>query len=406
MKNCQSLSFAKSSHRLGGIGSVFLLLICAFPAAAEDWQVHGFFGQSLITSSDNNFFGETKNHVSSEYTEAGLNTSLRTNPELLFSAQILFRRAGRSEDTHTRLDYGFLRYTPLADENRSLSVQVGKQKFPYGFYNETRDTPTTRPSILLPESIYFDSLRNTFQSAPGIQLFDEHALADGTLNFRLGAFRSNSIDKNGKLFLFAADTPGDYKDGRMNDWQLAYESSQGDIRAALGRMRYYTRYRSGPLDLISDHELGYDGTVASWQWNSERWSLTTEFSRVTESINSDDPLLAFRMTGSGYYLQGEWRFSPQWQVFARYDNFYADRNDKNGKLFAAQTGRPSSWIFASDRTIGARYRFSPGWSLAGEWHNINGNGWLPHADNMVGNVARYDLTQRWNLFLMQIAYQF
>ncbi|VAX26505.1 hypothetical protein MNBD_NITROSPIRAE01-1126, partial [hydrothermal vent metagenome] len=62
-------------------------------AMFETLQFHGFGSQGFILSSENNFFGKSK-EGSFKYHEVGMGTSIRPLSDLQFSAQILSRRAG------------------------------------------------------------------------------------------------------------------------------------------------------------------------------------------------------------------------------------------------------------------------------------------------------------------------
>lgn len=387
-----------------------LLLLAAFlplsaHAQVDELQFHGFAGQTVISTTGNHFFGQTRDTLGFDYREAGLNASFKATPNLLLSAQVLSRQAGAADDGSLRLDYAFMRYELQSDEQGTLALQLGKQKSPYGLYNETRDTPGARPGILLPESIYVDNLRNNFQSAPGIQILKDYRNEEHQFSFGLGIARVGEIEKSGKLSLFASDTPGNYQQGRVMHGQMKYEHEGGRLRAALSHMESDFAYRPGNGDIVSAHRFRYIANVASLQLNGERWSITGEYALIREAMSEGGPW-NFDVTGIGYYIQGEWRFTSAWSGFARYDDFCVDRTDKQGLRYAAVTGRQAEWIFARDFTIGGRYRFAPGWALSGEWHKVTGSGWLPHVDNMNGAFASQTLARDWDIFLVQLSYQF
>ena len=135
-----------------------------------DFQIHGFASQAYITTSDNNVFGNSDNGGSFGLTEAGLNASVRPLPRLQLSGQVVSRRAGEGVTGIPRLDYAILDYRLYSQEANQFGIRVGRLKNPFGFYNETRDVAHTRPSILLPQSIYFDRTRNLGLSGDSVQL--------------------------------------------------------------------------------------------------------------------------------------------------------------------------------------------------------------------------------------------
>lgn len=154
-----------------------------------NFQVHGFASLTLVNTSDNNFFGQSDDQVSNNFSEVGLNASWRLTPGLQLSAEVLSHRAGGTDDGGVRLDYGLVDWTALSSEEGRGGIRVGRIKTAYGLYNTTRDVPFTRPSIILPQSIYFERTRNLTVSADGADIYVERYGEAGTLSasFAYGA---------------------------------------------------------------------------------------------------------------------------------------------------------------------------------------------------------------------------
>ena len=149
----------------------------------DTFQVHGFMSQALILTDHNDFFGPSSRDTGSlEYTELGLNASFRPRSNVLVAGQVLSRKAGGYGDAwQPTLDYGVIDYQLLSEEERVLGLQVGRFKNPFGIYNQTRDVPSTRAGILLPQSIYFDRSRSLGLASDGITVYDEERCSKGTL---------------------------------------------------------------------------------------------------------------------------------------------------------------------------------------------------------------------------------
>ncbi|HEY6044421.1 MAG TPA: hypothetical protein VIU43_05945, partial [Nitrosospira sp.] len=138
----------------------------------QNLQIHGFASQSWLKSSDNNVFGKSSSDSGSfDFREIGLNASMRPLNNLQFSVQGISRWAGKGSQGNIRLDYGFIDYTFLSRETGQLGIRLGRMKNPLGFYNDTRDVPFTRPTILLPQSIYFDRTRKLALAADGMHMY-------------------------------------------------------------------------------------------------------------------------------------------------------------------------------------------------------------------------------------------
>ena len=160
-------------------------------AMFETLKFHGFASQGFILTSDNNFFGPSE-EGSFKYHEAGMGASIRPAPDLQFSAQVLSRRAGAGDRGGIRLDYALMDYRYVTQESNLIGVRIGRVHNAFGFYNDTpRHVAFTRPSIFLPQSIYFDRTQNLARSSDGIHLYSEHRSEYGDLLVFLTAGYAN-----------------------------------------------------------------------------------------------------------------------------------------------------------------------------------------------------------------------
>lgn len=135
----------------------------------ESVQVHGFLSQAAAISDHNNLGGKSSDGVAFDLRELGGNISWLPDPDWLLSAQVLMRWAGKTDDGDLRLDYAFIDRTLTFGEDQ-VGVQLGKIKNPSGLYNTTRDVAHTRPGILMPQSIYWDRIRDFVLAAPGVSV--------------------------------------------------------------------------------------------------------------------------------------------------------------------------------------------------------------------------------------------
>jgi hypothetical protein len=144
-----------------------------FPSGV--FQVHGFAAITAIHTTDNNFLGDTDNNISFDFHELGLNASWLAHPDILFSAQALYRKAGETEkDDQRQLDYAFVDWTMWSGDDIHLNLNLGRVKNPFGLYNETRDVAFIRSGIFLPQSIYPERIRKRMLSGDGAYLRAEY----------------------------------------------------------------------------------------------------------------------------------------------------------------------------------------------------------------------------------------
>jgi len=366
----------------------------------DTFQVHGFMSQALIVTDNNDFFGPSSEDGGSlEYTELGLNASLRPYDHVLVAGQILSRKAGGySDGWQPKLDYGVVDYQLIAGERRALGIQVGRFKNPFGFYNQTRDAPSTRPNILLPQSIYFDRSRSLGLASDGLSLYDEERLANGTLYFQ-GGVGMPQINSDAEISLSSSNPSLDGKISTIG--QILYSHDGGRINVALSMAQVRSDYQSRQ-DRQVKGEFVFQPVIFSLQYNAENWSLTTEYEYQKRELKDfQESSHNGRVNGESVYLQYLYRFSSHWQGLLRYDYAVNDRSDRDGKRYEAAGQGASYSRFAKDITAGVQWRMTPDWNVQAEVHHVNGTAWLPRQDNDDENTQ-----QHWNMLLLQTSFSF
>lgn len=355
----------------------------------ETVQIHGFASQSYLYTTGNNFFGHSTNTGSLDFTEMGINGSWRPLSQLQASMQVVYRRAGKTDDSGVRIDFGFLDYSFISDADKVLGIRLGRVVNPYGLYNDTRDMPFTRPSMLLPQSIYFDVNRNFALSGDGIQVYGEHhnSFGDFTLQANGVYPRTNDPSFNTN---FSSIAPGTLSGEPSWIVRLMYEWGAGRVRLGVTAAGLNTKYE---LDSVRVEPLNFTFSpiVFSAQYNAENWSLTSEYAiRNKEFTGLGRPNTT--ITGESYYFQGSYRFIRSLEGFVRYDVQYEDNSDRSGQEYAARTGIPAHTQFAKDFTTGLRWDVNDWFMLRAEYHHINGTGWISYLEN------KRETSQHWDLF--------
>jgi hypothetical protein len=386
-----------------------LLWSCAAQAEKlpHNLQIHGFVSQSWLMSSDNNVFGKSSSGSGSfDFRELGLNASMRPLPRLQFSAQMLSRWAGKGSEGNIRLDYGFIDYTAFSGETSQLGIRLGRMKNPLGFYNDTRDVPFTRPSILLPQSIYFDRTRKLALAADGVHLYGERRSDMGDISFQAGVARPLVRGDEAEAAVFNELVRGHLVPEMSYIGRVNYELDGGRIRLAASATQLNMGYSPGGGDMLQTGSIHFVPVIFSAQYNAERWSLTSEYAIRNLQYKNFGAMPDINISGESYYFQGVYRITPDWEAIARYDVLYMDSNDRRGRKWAASgtvgDGRQAHNRFAKDITVGLRWNITPEFMLRAEYHRVNGTGWLSTLDNP--NAA--DMSQRWHLFSILGSFRF
>ena len=367
----------------------------------ESVQIHGFLSQGLTHTSDNNFFGESDDDVSFDYRELGINGSWRIIPELQLAVQIVYRDAGLTSAEGVTVDYGLADYSFFSSESTLLGIRAGRVPSPFGFYNETRDVASTRPGILLPQSIYFDRNRNLSISADGGYFYGEQRTEFGDFLLHTGIVNPRTNDPDFKN-TFTGNLPGKIVGDTSLVTRLNYEWRSGLIRLAITYSDFNGHYAPDPgtVNLLPGN-IRFNPWIFSAQYNAENWSLTTEYA-IRRLRVSDFGFPDSDTTGDSFYVQGIYQLTSFMQGMVRYDQLIWDRDDKNGEKYAAATGRPNYSRFAKDWTFGLRFTIMPKMLISAEYHHVNGTGWLSGLENLDPSKTK----QHWNLYMMMISYDF
>ncbi|MGR9051096.1 MAG: hypothetical protein ACU84J_00460 [Gammaproteobacteria bacterium] len=386
--------------------SCVMSIALSFHAAAdylpESMQAHGFLTQALFHSSDNNLFGQSDDGVSPGLTEIGLNLSYNVIDKLTFAAQGLYRRAGDVDRGSLRLDYGLADLTLYTFSSGRIGIRGGRIKVPYGLYNETRDVSFTHPGILLPQGIYYDRSRSLFLSSDGGAVYFDHLSDYGDISLKVNVGVPQS-DRELITAILGSNTAGDViPDRPIVAAQLNYEIHDGEYIFAVSFADLALKYRPTAQDQLDSGRIIISPLLFSAQYNGEIFSLTGEYLYQWNSIlNFGNSLPDVKPITQSWYVEGGYRFLPEWQVSVRYNELYLDSSDKKG-LYNLQFGLPPHLGFAKDWMLSLRYDVTPSWMVRTEYHYVNGTAWIPSADNPDRGSTR----QYWSLFGLQISYRF
>ncbi|WP_404298777.1 hypothetical protein [Halomonas sp.] len=402
-----SKSFQRSEPRVCLVLAALLLggtnSAAADSSMLDTLQLHGFLSQALVITDHNDFFGPSSSGSGSlKYTEIGANASIRPHQDVLIAAQVLSRRAGGDgSDANPVLDYGLLDYQMISNQQRTFGVQLGRSKYPFGFYNQTRDVAFTRPSILLPQSIYFDRTRSLALSGDGVTIYMDQRVPTGNLRAQIG-FGDPQTGDDLRRTLRLDTVPGSLDPKRSTIGQIRYEHDGGRIVAAISAANANARFDSS-LPGLSNGDFYFKPWVLSLQYNEENWSLTTEYARRNSGLeNFNNPAFNFDVTGESWYVQYTRRFNENWQWLVRYDNLTSNRDDRSGSAFEASGAGPAHSQYAEDYTLGLQWNVNPRVMIAAEYHHVDGTGWLPIQDNPDSAETR----RRWNMLLFQLSLRF
>ncbi|WP_295447148.1 hypothetical protein [uncultured Thiodictyon sp.] len=392
------------------VAALLINLLGVAPASAQSvWdslQVHGFAATAALNTTANRWFAR-RSGASFEFTEIGLNASLRPLPRLLLAGQVLGRRAGGMYDGTPAIDFALADITLFSSPRQRAGLRLGRIKNPLGLYNETRDVPFTHPGIFLPQVVYFDKVRNLVLSTDGAMLYSETTTDLGTLSLNVLGGRA-VIDTNVEWTYLGRDYPGRLKSDR-NSWIAGLWFTSHAERLRLGLSGASTgfkfapdRYATGTLDPGTTDVLYW---ILSAQYSAENWTLSSEYAREPMHWHGYGPSLPDRkMVTEGYYVQGTWRPRPAFELLLSYQEGYANRADRNGRAFAAASGGliAASTNFSRILTAGISWDINQHWMVRAEYQHHQGTFVLSPRENPDPNR----LAEHWDLVGLQAVFQF
>lgn len=381
------------------------MMMCA-QVQAEDFQVHGFAAQGIIDVNGSNFVNDDEK-ISTELTEIGLNASYKLSPYLRLAGQVVYLDGGNRYDDGVRVDYALLDWSVYNSQNWQINLYLGRYKNYHWLYSSTRDIPFARPSIVLPQSVYFDGFRDISMGADGGAMKISYSSdSSGDFDFNLSS-GSSSISKDQTKVILSEFALGDLKHTYDLQSSLYWQPALSSWRFGIALLDSEFKYES-----VSQGDMFVDGTIilqraiANVLYEGESWEFSGEI--VQERFMLEDFYFqGFHQDnlGLGGYVQTRYKVNPGVTLLARYERVYANKDDKNGQDLEENTGGlvPSYFGYQHDATLGLSYDFSDNLRLQFEYHYIQGTARL--APVVLPNPQVND-SENWQLWAMHLMYWF
>ena len=393
------------------IRSLLLTVICCFPpsvtlAAEQNFQLHGFISQGLIDVDGSNFVNDDES-LSAELTELGLNGSYQLNSNLRLTGQIVYLDGGNRYAKGTRVDYALLDWSVYDKSNWQANIYLGRFKNNHWLYSSSRDVPFARPSIILPQSVYYDAFRDIAVGGDGVALKLSHSDDDyGNFDFNFSYGASSISDEQAEMILSNLATgkaKQDYDIQASLYWQPAFSSWRFGVSLLDSVFNYES---NDDFDSFYDGDFTFQFYTMNALYEGENWEFSGEVYQtrfVTEGFYH--PQYERDPVSQGFYLQSRYKLNNKLTLLARYERFYNDKNDKDGtELEKSSEGRiPAYFGFHRDTTVGLSYDFSSDVSLRLEYHWFQGAGRLTP---VVIPSPQINDSKNWQLWAAQLMYWF
>lgn len=379
------------------------MLLCLLPysSQADTVTVHGFIAQGLTQAKGSNAVNDD-GKVSTALTELGVNASWAISSRLKLSGQLVYLNGGNRYPEGGRLDYLFLDISVLDDFDHQLSLYLGRYKNQHWLYSSTRDVPFTRPSIILPQSIYYDAFRDIAVASDGVAVKGYIQRHSGELeyNWSLGATRITNAQSQ---ILLSPLVQGQAKQKFVHQASLFWQSVGSQATYGVSLLDSDFTYGAAALDFFSDAELTVQRFMVTWRYQAEKWQLAAELMQERLSIRGFyQPAFQRDQKGQGGYLLGRYQLSAKLSALITFDYLTQNKDDKRGSSLP-EIGIPAYFGYQQSIMFGVNYAFAHNWQWQAEHHWVDGTGRLSPSliPDLALNNQRY-----WQVWALQLTYRF
>ena len=402
----------------------------------KNLRIHGFLNQGYLYSTKNNYLMETKDG-NLEYNEAAINFSIQINAKLRGGLQLLSRDFGEDGNNETSLDWGYIDY----HWKDALGLRAGKIKRPSGLYNTGRDIDALRTFVMLPQSVYDESMREITLSFQGTSIYGNLSLGsvgnldyeayygtsnmdyDMTFTKRLVQTAVQQISQGMMLKLSANPTipPQARLASNIIDPSIHMKHSEGvsliwntpitGLRLGATRMMLQVDHRA-MIDFdvlvattsVMKMRIPYESEVHykamdtfSGEFNWHNLTLAAEFYSTDGEVKSEGEIKK-QIRNEAYYGQATYRLN-KFEIGSYYSVYYPDSKDKEGKHLLLQ--RASDYqAWQKDLCFAIRYDLTGNWLIKGEAHMMDGTSLIDPSLNENGT------DQKWQFYALKTSFTF
>ena len=380
---------------------IVLILFQALFGIAQERKidVFGFVSQGYLDSSQHNYLTDSKDG-SFEFTEAAVNVMGSYGDSFRAGLQLFARDLGDQGNHEVVIDWAYGEYI-WKDE---LSFRIGRIKHPLGFYNQGRDADLLRPSVLLPQAVYPEGLRDLILAYQGVSFYGTLA---GDIEYDIygGATHLDADNPTLRSLIFQLvgdlDVPEkELKNKRQIGASVKWNTPLEGLAIGVSRLEAKLEGSIGLSPVLT-----FDFVIPKLAFTF--YSL--EYQRDQLSLAAELMDLKFRPDGfatefdpTGWYVSGAWRFNDHLEIHGNYNEFYSYGSDKNGNLLVAQN-LPRHFAWQKDYTLGVRLDITSQFIIKFEWHRIKGMG-LIYAYDVDRLEPPYE--EGWNLAALKATFHF
>ena len=381
-----------------------MLALLSESALAEDWTWHGFVSQGVIQARESNFVNND-GEVSARLSEVGLNSVYQIDSDLKLSGQLMYLNGGNRFVDGLRIDYLFLNWTPRNTLDWQLDLYAGRFKNMHWAYSSTRDVAMTRPLIVLPQSVYFDSFRDIAVGSDGLAVRSTHNLNIGELEF-IWSWGSTPISRDMSSRVISVDVTGETDQKFVHQASSYWRPTDSQMQWGISLLDSDFSYKKSALDRYFDGDFTTQRVMLNWRYSAERWELTSELMQERVKVQGFlFPQLLRNQFAQGAFLLGRYDWSELTSWYLSYDYFIANKDNPSGSQLPLTSGGliPSYFGYQRDAAISVDHELAENFRLKIEYHWIEGTGRL--GPNVVPDVV-VNRSPTHDIWALQLLYWF
>ncbi|MDM7859269.1 TonB-dependent receptor [Alteromonas sp. ASW11-36] len=385
-------------------GMVVFILFHAASSFADELQWNGFIAQGVQRAEGSNFINDDGD-LSFALTEVGINGRIGITDHISANGQVVYLNAGDRFPQGVRVDYLFIDWHAVRGVQFNLNVHLGRYKNYHWLYSSTRDVPHTRPSNVLPQSIYFDSFRDVALGSDGIALRANTLSDTGEWEINWSYGRS-SIGSESTRQLLGHMASGDIEQDFVHQASVYWSSSSNTLTLGANWLDSDFSYESDAQDPFVDGFANVERISLAAQYQSQYWEFTSEIMRESSLYqNAISNGFFSDSTAEGGYVQILFMPQRRLSLLSRIDLYDLNREDRNGNQLNQLSGgqTPNYFGYMDTATIGLKYAIWDNVNLQLEYNRVRGAGRLTPL--LVRDIHAVD-EEYWDLWSVQMMYWF
>ncbi len=407
---------------------VYLIYICLPVNSSAQEQlkidIHGYISQGFMYSNRNNYLADTEKGTF-QFNELGINFAVDLTDKLRLGIQLAARDLGDLGNDKVLIDWAYADYR----WQDWLGIRIGQIKLTMGFYNKARDQDMLRTFILLPQSIYGETFRDTSFAMKGISVYGNiplKVLGDisyevlfGTMNINVDSSTTKAIEERGGKV-------EKYEVGGLFNWSAAWETPLQGLRFGVSQNNIrnfrafatltdditisvpyppYTITVAEKGDPVCSEVPSHLKTVLSVEYTLRDLVLAAEYSWQNQTVLRGRPgsePMEIRQEFEGFYGSANYRFSDWLEIGTYYSVFYKNRGDRDGTKTPHD---PTFSAFQKDACLTFRFDLNDHWAFKLEGHLMDGVGLCFRLDNLDDSGAP-EFDRKWYLLAAKMTFSF